>query len=32
MRWRLKLEKYDYEVLYKEGKQNTNADALFRIP
>ena len=32
MRWRLKLEEYNYEVLYKEGKQNTNADALSRIP
>ena len=32
MRWRLKLEEYDYEVFYKEGKQNTNADALSRIP
>lgn len=31
MRWRLKLEEYNYEVLYKEGKQNTNADALSRI-
>lgn len=30
MRWRLKLEEYNYEVLYKEGKQNTNADALSR--
>lgn len=32
MRWRLKLEEYDYEVLYKEGKRNTNADALSRTP
>jgi transposase InsO family protein len=32
MRWRLKLEEYDYEVLYKEGRQNTNADALSRTP
>jgi len=31
MRWRLKLEEYDYKVVYKEGKQNTNADALSRI-
>lgn len=32
MRWRLKLEEYNYEVIYKEGKQNTNADALSRNP
>jgi len=32
MRWRLKLEKYDYEVVYKEDKQNTNAGTLSKIP
>lgn len=32
MRWRLKLEEYNYQILYKEGKQNTNADALSRNP
>ena len=32
MRWRLKLEEFDYEVIYKSGKTNTNADALSRIP
>ena len=32
MRWRLKLEEYDYEIIYKSGKTNTNADALSRIP
>lgn len=31
VRWRLKLEEFDYEVEYKKGKNNTNADALSRI-
>lgn len=31
VRWRLKLEEYDYEIVYKKGKLNTNADALSRI-
>lgn len=31
MRFRLKLEEYEYEVIYKTGKSNTNADALSRI-
>jgi hypothetical protein len=31
LRWRLKLEEYDYEVVYKKGSSNTNADALSRI-
>lgn len=31
IRWRLKLEEYDFEIIYKNGKQNTNADALSRI-
>lgn len=31
VRWRLKLEEYDYKILYKKGKHNTNADALSRI-
>ena len=31
VRWRLKLEEYDYEIIYKKGKYNTNADALSRI-
>lgn len=30
-RWRLKLEEYDYEIVYKPGKINCNADALSRI-
>ncbi|XP_020294887.1 uncharacterized protein LOC109860298 [Pseudomyrmex gracilis] len=32
MRWRLKLEEFDYKIVYKSGKINTNADALSRIP
>ncbi|KAL4136005.1 hypothetical protein QTP88_007579 [Uroleucon formosanum] len=28
MRWRLKLAEYQYEVIYKPGVTNTNADAL----
>jgi hypothetical protein len=31
LRWRLKLEEYEYEVVYKKGSRNTNADALSRI-
>lgn len=31
LKWRLKLEEYDYEVIYKQGKLNSNADALSRI-
>lgn len=31
VRWKLKLLEYDYEIVYKKGKQNTNADALSRI-
>jgi len=30
IRWRLKLEEYDYEIVHKAGKGNTNADALSR--
>ena len=32
IRWRLKLEEYDYEIVYKQGKINLNADALSRFP
>jgi len=31
MRWRIQLAEYDYEIVYKCGSQNTNADALSRI-
>ena len=32
VRWRLKLAEYEYEVVYKAGKINANADALSRNP
>ena len=31
LRWRLKLEEYDYEIVYKRGVANTNSDALSRV-
>lgn len=31
VRWRLKLEEYDYTIKYKKGANNGNADALSRI-
>lgn len=31
LRWRLLLEEYDYEIVYKKGTSNTNADALSRM-
>ena len=31
-RWRLKPAEYDFEVIYKAGKMNVNADALSRNP
>uniref|UniRef100_A0A1B6E8Y4 RNA-directed DNA polymerase n=1 Tax=Clastoptera arizonana TaxID=38151 RepID=A0A1B6E8Y4_9HEMI len=31
LRWRLKLEEFDYQIKYKKGKLNQNADALSRI-
>lgn len=30
VRWRLLLEEYDYSIIYKPGKNNTNSDALSR--
>lgn len=30
-RWRLKLSEYDFTIVYKQGKANTNADALSRV-
>jgi len=30
IRWRLKLEEYDYEIIHKAGRANANADALAR--
>ena len=31
-RWKLKLAEYDFDVTYKAGKTNINADALSRNP
>ena len=31
LRWRLKLEEYEYDIVYKRGSSNTNANALSRI-
>ena len=31
IRWRLRLAEYDFEVKYKKGKANTQADALSRL-
>ena len=31
LKWRLKLEEYEYDIVYKRGSSNTNADALSRI-
>jgi hypothetical protein len=31
LRWRIKLEQYDYEIIYKRRAHNTNADSLSRI-
>lgn len=32
MRWRLPLLKFDFEVIYKKRRVNTQADALSRLP
>ena len=31
-RWKIKLQEYDYEIVYKRGRVNANADALYRNP
>lgn len=31
VRWRLKLEEYEYDIVYKKGSLNKNSDALSRI-
>jgi hypothetical protein len=31
LRWRIQLAECDYEITYRRGSQNTNADALSRI-
>jgi hypothetical protein len=31
LRWRIKLEEYDYDVMNRKGALNTNADALSTI-
>ena len=31
LRWRVQLEEFDYEIIYKRGSQNTNTSALSRI-
>lgn len=31
-RWTIKLSEYDFEVIHRPGKANSNADALSRIP
>ena len=31
MRWRLQLAEHDFEVIYKPGTQNGNADALSKV-
>jgi len=31
LRWRIQFAEYDYEITYRRGSQNTNADALSRI-
>lgn len=32
VRWRLRLEEFNYQIEYKPGKKNNNADTLSRIP
>jgi len=28
LKWRIKLEEYDYEIVFKKGASNTNSHAL----
>lgn len=32
LRWMIYLNNYDFEILYKKGLENNNADALSRVP
>jgi hypothetical protein len=32
VRWALRLAEYDFEIKYKKGEENTNADAFSRLP
>ena len=32
VRWALRLAEYDFEIKYKKGEENANADALSRLP
>lgn len=32
MRWKLLLNEFDYDIVYKPGKKNSNVDALSRNP
>jgi hypothetical protein len=32
VRWRLKLQQYQFEIKYRKGKKHTNADVLSRMP
>jgi hypothetical protein len=32
MRWKLLLEEYDYEIQFRAGQRNCNADSLSRYP
>ena len=32
VRWVLRLSEFEFEIVYKRGKENVNADALSRLP